>query len=186
MLRRGPDVYAGEFAITIIFPACCPPVCESTTRINAVDSDLDLTLENFTFLLAFLGYVGLSANLVLTARGTFSRPAIALVALVAVAHVYLVWAFRYDWQFDMAVRNGYAGFLIFHSALLCIVAAALVPPAICKPLILLSFLIVSAGASGAVFRYDVVSVYRVPVLVNAGFGLGFLVYNRFREYKPSR
>lgn len=185
MLRRGPDVCAGEFAITIVFPPCCPPVYASTTRFNA-DNDLDLTLENFTFLLAFLGYLGLSANLVLTARGTFSRPAIALVALVAVAHVYLVWAFRYDWQFDVAVRNGYAGFLIFHSALLCIVTAAFAPPVICRALILLSFLIVSAGASGAVFRYDVVSIYRVPVLVNAGFGLGFLVYNRFREHKPSR
>ena len=185
MLRRRPDVCAGEFAITIVFPPCCPAVFASATRFYA-DNDFDLTLENFTFLLAFLGYLGLSANLVLTARGTFSRPAIALVALVAVAHVYLVWAFRYDWQFDMAVRNGYAGFLIFHSALLCIVTAALAPPVICKALIILSFLIVSAGASGAVFRYDVVSIYRVPVLVNAGFGLGFLVYNRFREHKSSR
>lgn len=145
-----------------------------------------MTLENFTFLLAFLGYLGLSANLVLAARGTCSRPAIALVALVAVAHVYLVWAFRYDWQFAMAVRNGYAGFFIFHSALLSIVAAPFVPPVICKPLIVMSFLIVSAGATGAVFRYEVVSIYRVPVLVNAGFGLGFLVYNLFRKTKPSR
>lgn len=169
-----------------IEPAWSPQVRVSAPGFTVSDNDLDLTLENFTFLLAFLGYLGLSANLVLTARGTFSRPAIALVALVAVAHVYLVWAFRYDWQFDVAVRNGYAGFLIFHSALLCIAAAALVPPVICRPLILLSFLIVSAGASGAVFRYDVVSIYRVPVLVIAGFGLGFLVYNRFREYKPSR
>jgi len=145
-----------------------------------------LTLENFTFLLAFLGYLGLSANLVLTARGTCSRPAIALVALVAVAHVYLVWAYRYDWQFAMAVRNGYAGFFIFHSALLSIVTATFVPPAICRSLIALSFLIVSAGASGAVFRYEVVSIYRIPVLLNAGLGLGFLVYNQYRGIRPAR
>ena len=144
-----------------------------------------MTLENLTFLLAFLGYLGLSVNLVLTARGTFSRPAIALVALIAVVHVYLVWAFRYDWQFAMAVRNGYAGFFIFHSALLSIVAAAFVPPVICKPLIALSFLIVSAGATGAVFRYEVVSIYRVPVLINAGLGLGYLVYNQYRRIKPA-
>ncbi|MDE2998274.1 MAG: hypothetical protein OXU79_04255 [Gemmatimonadota bacterium] len=145
-----------------------------------------MTLENFTFLLAFLGYLGLSANLVLTARGTCSRPVIAMVALVAVAHVYLVWAFRYDWQFAMAVRNGYAGFFIFHSALLAIVAAALAPPAICRPLIALSFLIVSAGASGAVFRYEVVGIYRIPVLLNAGLGLGFLAYNQYRKIRPVR
>ncbi len=144
-----------------------------------------MTLENFTFLLAFLGYIGLSANLVLTARGTYSRPAIALVALVAVAHVYLVWAFRYDWQYAMAVRNGYAGFFIFHAALLSIISAPFVPPSICKPLIVLSFLIVSAGASGAVFRYEVVSIYRIPVLLNAGLGLGFLVYDRYRRIRPA-
>ncbi len=145
-----------------------------------------MTLENFTFLLAFLGYVGLSANLVLGARGTFSRPAIALVALVAVAHVYLVWAFRYDWQYAMAVRNGYAGFFIFHAALLLIGTAVFAPPSICRPLIALSFLIVSAGASGAVFRYEVVSVYRIPVLLNAGLGLGFLVYDQVRRVRSAR
>ena len=142
-----------------------------------------MTLENLTFLLAFLGYLGLSANLALNARGTFSRPAIALVAVIAVTHVYLVWAFRYDWQFAMAVRNGYAGFFIFHSALLAIVAAALAPPAICRPLIALTFLVVTVGASGAVFRYDVVSIYRVPVLINAGVGMAFLGFNQYRKFR---
>ncbi len=145
-----------------------------------------MTLETFTFLLAFLGYLGLSGNLVLVSRGSFKRPVIALVALVVVAHVYLVWAYRYDWQFAMAVRNGYAGFFIFHSALLFIVTAPFVPPVICKPLIVLSFLIVSAGASGAVFRYEMVSIYRVPVLINAGLGLGYLVYSLYRKHKPAR
>ena len=124
--------------------------------------------------------------MVLVTRGSCKRPAIALVALVVVAHVYLVWACRYDWQIAMAVRNGYAGFFIFHSALLSIVTAAFVPQAICKPLIILSFLIVSAGASGAVFRYDVVNIYRIPVLVIAGLGLGFLIVNQYQKYKPAR
>ncbi len=144
-----------------------------------------MTLETFTFLLAFLGYFGLLVNLVLVTRGTCSRTAVALAALIAVAHVYLVWACRYDWQFAMAVRNGYAGFFIFHSALLFIVAAAFVPSVICKPLIILSFLIVSAGASGAVFRYEVVSIYRIPVLIIGGLGLGFLLFNQYRKYKPA-
>ena len=86
----------------------------------------------------------------------------------------------------MAVRNGYAGFFIFHSALLFIVTAPFVPPVICKPLIVLSFLIVSAGASGAVFRYEMVSIYRIPVLINAGLGLGYLVYSLYRKYKLAR
>ena len=166
-------------------PVRSPPVRGSVPCLTDSGKDLVLTLENVTFLLAFLGYLGLSVNLVLVARGACNRPAIALVALVAVAHVTLVWAYRYDWQIAMAVRNGYAGFLIFHSALMSIVTAAFVPPAICKPLIVLSFLIVSAGASGATFRYDVVSGYRIPVLVNAGFGLGFLIYYQVRKSRPS-
>jgi hypothetical protein len=168
------------------FPARCPPVCAFTASFNVADNDLVLTLENFTFLLAFLGYLGLSVNMVLVSRGTCKRPAIALVALVVVAHVYLVWACRYDWQIAMAVRNGYAGFFIFHAALLSIVTAPFVPTVICKPLIVLSFLIVSAGASGAVFRYEVVSIYRMPVLINAGLGIGYLIYNQYRKYKPAR
>jgi hypothetical protein len=45
------------------------------------------------------------------------------VAVVIVVHVSMVWSYRYGWRFDLAVRNGYAGFAMFHTALAMIVAS---------------------------------------------------------------
>ena len=50
-----------------------------------------------------------------------------LIAVLVSAHVLLVWAYRYEWQWTQATRNGYAGFVIFHVALLLILASTLAP-----------------------------------------------------------
>lgn len=54
---------------------------------------------------------------------------------------------------------------MFHVALAAILTATLAPDRIARPLVIAGFAIVSVGALGAVFRYDVVSVYRIPVVV---------------------
>ena len=91
----------------------------------------------------------------------------------------MVWNFRYEWQFSLAVRNGYTGFLIFHSALLMIQISSFVKKNLSLPLIRISFIVVSIGAVGAVFRYDAVEVYRIPVIVLGIIGLSSLAFNIF-------
>ncbi|MGA1195074.1 MAG: hypothetical protein ACO36I_01105, partial [Candidatus Latescibacterota bacterium] len=63
-----------------------------------------------TFVMAILGYVGLMCVVLLTVK---DRPWMWLwriVVPIIFIHVLMVWMFRYEWQFDLAVRNGYAGF----------------------------------------------------------------------------
>ncbi len=120
--------------------------------------------ETIVFLGAFLAYTGLGISTTLTWRGVFDRRLALGVALIVTAHVFGVWSHRYEWQFEQAVRNGYGGFLLFHTALTAINAALFTPDRISRVLHRVAFVVVSMGAVGATFRYDVVSVYRIPVL----------------------
>lgn len=124
-----------------------------------------------TFLLAIIGYVGLTTVVVLGLRGTVPVPLWRLVATVIVVHVFMVWTFRYGWSFDLAVRNGYAGFVVFHLALLLILLSTVVREPLSRRLGRVAFLMVSAGALGAAFRYDVVAMYRIPVIACAAAGI---------------
>jgi len=134
------------------------------------------TLEIFiTFLMAIVGYLGLTSVTVLTVLGRNPVVLWRIVALVILVHVVMVWVYRYDWHFDLAVRNGYAGFLIFHSALLAIAVSNFVSEKLAHKLIHVSFCIVTMGALGASFRYDVVALYRVPVVVCGVVGVWMLV-----------
>lgn len=128
-----------------------------------------------TFLLAILGYAGLTAVVVLSVRGRVPFGLWRAVAAVIVVHVAMVWTYRYGWRFELAVRNGYAGFAMFHAALAMIVASTVAPERTSRWLIHLSFLIVTMGALGASFLYDVVAIYRVPVIVCAAVGTVALV-----------
>jgi hypothetical protein len=78
---------------------------------------------------------------------------------------------RYEWSLARATRNGYAGFVIFHGALAMIVASLLAREQAATRLVQASFVIVSVGAVGAVFRYDDVARYTVPVIVLAATGV---------------
>lgn len=120
--------------------------------------------EPIVFFGAFLAYTGLGISKTLTWRGMFDRRLSFAVALIVTAHVFGVWSYRYEWQFDQAVRNGYSGFLIFHAALIAIDVAAFAGNRISMWLHRAAFTIVSMGAIGATFRYDVVAIYRIPVI----------------------
>jgi hypothetical protein len=139
-------------------------------------------LERITFLLAVIGYAGLTTTALLAALRRLPVVFWRGVALVIVTHVVLVWMVRYDWQFASATRNGYVGFLAFHGALALIVASLFLGDRRARVLIWSAFAIVSLGALGAVFRYEVVAIYRAPVMLAAAVGAGGLA----RAYYLSR
>lgn len=132
-------------------------------------------LEFVTFLLAPIGYAGLTLALVQISRGDRLGAVWRLTTLVIVTHVVLVWYVRYDWQFSEATRNGYVGFAVFHAALAAILTSHVVSPAAARRLVVVAFLAVSVGAIGATFRYDVVEMYRIPVLLCAVAGSAALL-----------
>jgi len=121
--------------------------------------------ETIVFLGAFVAYTGLGISKTLTWRGVFDRRLAASVALIVTAHVFGVWSHRYEWAFDQAVRNGYGGFLLFHSALLAIDTAVFTLARISVWLHRAAFGVVTMGAIGASFRYDAVSIYRIPIIL---------------------
>ena len=143
-----------------------------------------MQIETITFLAAITGYAGLTANMVLVAAGRHRPKHMIPVALIVFAHVLMVWHYRYEWAIDQATRNGYAGFVIFHAALLGILAAPLAGYRWSRRLVAFSFLVAAMGASGAVMRYDEVAVYRLPVFVCDLVGLSALGYWAFRRFRP--
>ena len=144
------------------------------------------TAITITFALAILGYVGLTAAVLLSLRGRLSRAFWIVVALVVATHVAMVWTFRYHFTFALAVRNGYAGFALFHTALALILAAVVAPERMAHRLIHVAFGIVTAGALGASFIYDVVAIYRAPVVVCAVVGAVALVRHYGRRLRGAR
>ena len=139
-----------------------------------------------TFLLAMIGYGGLTAVILLSARGTLPARLLRVVAVVVLTHVIMVWTFRYEWQFPLAVRNGYAGFIMFHCALLLILASTISRERVARPLIQLAFVVVTIGALGATFVYDVVAMYRVPVILCALAGFGGLIWEHVIQRKQTK
>jgi hypothetical protein len=132
-------------------------------------------VASLTFPLAIAGYAGLTAAVVLGSRGPAPPWLLRLTAAVVAAHVGLVWSVRYEWQFAVATRNGYAGFAIFHAALALIVASAFLPASHARRLVTAAFAVVTLGAWGAVFRYAEVAAYRFPVLALSAMGAGALI-----------
>jgi hypothetical protein len=134
-----------------------------------------------TFLLAIIGYVGLTITLLFSFKRKVPAIFWRIVAVIIIAHVIMVWAYRYNWQFSLAIRNGYTGLIIFHSALLMILISAFVKENITKILIQISFIVVTIGAVGAVFRYEIVEIYMIPVLLCAIAGSIGLLWDYFRK-----
>jgi hypothetical protein len=127
-------------------------------------------LERITFLLAVIGYAGLTTTALLAALRRLPVVFWRGVALVIVSHVAMVWTVRYDWQLASATRNGYVGFLVFHGALAAIIASLFLAERSARVFVWIAFAIVSFGALGAVFRYEVVAIYRAPVILAAAVG----------------
>ncbi|HSJ62583.1 MAG TPA: hypothetical protein VK922_01635 [Gemmatimonadaceae bacterium] len=124
-------------------------------------------LERLTFLLAVIGYAGLTLTAVLAATSRFPARLWRGVALVIVLHVLMVWAVRYDWRLGEATRNGVVGFLLFHGALALILASLFLREERARRLVWTAYAIVTLGALGAVFTYEVVAPYRIPVILLA-------------------
>lgn len=136
--------------------------------------ETETTAIFITFLLAIIGYVGLTTVVVLTLREKHPITLWRAIALIILVHVLMVWIYRYDWQFDLAVRNGYAGFVIFHTALALILISTFVNKYLSQKLLHISFVVVTIGATGASLRYDEVSMYRfivIPCGLIGGIGL---------------
>jgi hypothetical protein len=132
-------------------------------------------LERLTFLLAVVGYAGLTTTAVLSAYGRFPARIWRAAAVAILVHVVLVWVVRYEGQLAQAIRNGYAGFLLFHAALILVAVSLTVPERHARQLVWIAFAIVTPGAIGAVFRYEAVTGYRNIVVAIAAvgvFGLG--------------
>ena len=128
-------------------------------------------LERLTFFLAPVGYAGLTAAMLLAVHRTTPLSFWRVAAGVIVAHVALVWHVRYGWQLSEATRNGFAGFALFHGALLAIVVSTMSREALRRALLVGAFLAVTLGANAAVYKYDVVAAYRYPVHALAVLGL---------------
>jgi hypothetical protein len=143
-------------------------------------------LEFITFLLAPIAYAGLTLAAVQSARGQLKPVLWRTVVIIIVTHVILVWTVRYEWQFSEATREGYAGFVLFHGALLAIITSLFVGAHTARNLILGAFAIVTLGAVGAVFKFDVVEKYRIPVIVSAIAGIiGLVQAFRARSARPA-
>lgn len=139
-------------------------------------------LEFITFLLAPIGYAGLTFAAVRAASGSIPLGVWRAAAAIIVTHVILVWTVRYGGRLSEATRNGYVGFTLFHGALLAILGSLVAGERVARALIIGAFGVVTVGAIGASFRYDVVAAYRIPVVVCAvvgGVGL-------FRAYRARR
>lgn len=143
-------------------------------------------IETLTFALAMVGYAGLTATAIVSGWRRVLVPFWRVTAAVIILHVFLVWHARYEWQLAVATRNGYAGFVIFHAALAAVVASTLAPEPRRSHLVRAAFLVVTAGATGAVFRYEVVAVYRIPVLACATAGLAALAIAWWRGQDEGR
>ena len=133
-------------------------------------------VKSITFLLAMLGYGGLTVTLIFSRKGKIPFTFWRVVSLIILLHVFMIWTIHYEWNFSTAVRNGYSGFLIFHSSLLMILISTFVYKSIALILIRISSVVVTVGAVGAVFRYESVQSYKLPVIICAlAIGVTLLV-----------
>ena len=142
-------------------------------------------LEFVTFLLAPIGYVMLTVVAVRSAAGSVPRALLRTTAAVVLVHVALVWTVHYGGAFSQATRNGYAGFALFHGALLAIVASIFLDDRMARRALIAAFAIVTLGALGAVFKYEIVAAYRLPVVACAITGTALLVRAHVRQRRGS-
>lgn len=142
----------------------------SRTIAHAASAGLDNLhpmSDALTFALAYTAYGLLCARTLLgivRPEGLGAKRLTMALAAAALAHVALVWHYRLHWSLAEAWSRNPAAFVIFHTALLLIVAGASAAPPWSTRLIWLAFPIVTAGALGAVFRREIVAHYRWPVV----------------------
>lgn len=136
-----------------------------------------MTADDVTFGLALIGYALLSADFARQHTGRSSTPHSVATATVVTAHVLCVWGLRFDWSVAQMWQKSVAGFLLFHSALLLIVAI----PALRdrrRPATNAAFALVTAGALPAPFRYPELSLSALPLFAIAALSLGCVIRAR--------
>jgi hypothetical protein len=116
-----------------------------------------------TFGLAYLGYLLLCFTVVRRARGGGGRLPAFATAIVVLAHVSCVWAWRFEGSLRQALDKSIPGFVVFHSALLLILLGTILPSRWSTRSLVLAFAVVSAGALPAPFRYDEIRILAVPM-----------------------
>ncbi len=120
--------------------------------------------DAITFGLAVAGYASMGLDVVLQRAGRAYRLVSVGVVLLVVSHVTCVWALRYGWSVAKATER-LGGFVIFHAALAMLIAAAIVDEKWRRFITPAAFLVVTAGAVGAVFKFEYVEPLRIPVLL---------------------
>lgn len=125
-----------------------------------------MTADDWTFGLAMIGYGLLGADLVCQHTRRPCRPLSAAVALVVLCHVVCVWHFRFDWSLASMIEKSLVGALLFHSALLAILAAPLLHHRR-RPITTFAFTLVTVGAVPAPLRYPELGLLMLPVLTIA-------------------
>lgn len=124
--------------------------------------------DELTFGLALAGYALLAGDAAARVLGRRWRALTVATAVVVAAHVACVWGLRFDWSLDRMLAKGWAGFLLFHSALAAVLAAVVLGEPWRTRLVMLAFAVVSAGALAAPFRYPELHWTAVPL-----FGIAF-------------
>jgi len=117
-----------------------------------------------TFGLAFVAFVLLATDAACRWRGHRSAALTRTTALVVAAHVGCVWTFRFDLSFAAMWQKSAFAFVLFHGALLLIVASAFVRDPARDRLVWGAFAMVCIGALPAPFRYPEIAVLQMPML----------------------
>lgn len=130
-----------------------------------------MTSDDLTFGLAVVGYALLAADFALEHRGRPLRGVGWSALGVVSAHVVCVWALRFHWSLQRMLDKSLAGFLLFHGALLLIVAARLAEGTRRRAITSAAFVLVTAGAVPAPLRYPELSLLTLPVFAIASIAI---------------
>lgn len=123
----------------------------------------EATRTAITFGLAYLGYLLLCADVVRRAFGCRGRAVTLMLATVVTAHVACVWIWRFDASLQRALDKSIVGFVIFHTALLLILAGSVLRATWSTRVLVAAFVVVSSGALPAPFRYDEIRILAIPM-----------------------
>ncbi len=121
------------------------------------------TRTTITFGLAYLGYALLCVDVVRRAVGHRGRAWTFVLAAVVTAHVACVWLWRFEGSLQRALDKSIVGFVIFHTALLLILAGSVLRAPWSTRVLVAAFVVVSSGALPAPFRYDEIRILAIPM-----------------------
>jgi hypothetical protein len=140
-----------------------------------------MTANDVTFGLALIGYVLLAIQLVRVHAKRETRGLAITTATVVTAHVACVWGLRFEWSLTRMLDKSLPGFVLFHTALLLILIAPMLRGKHCVRITTAAFLLVTAGALPAPFRYPELSLLLWPLVVIATTATSFVIATHRRR-----